>query len=74
MVIDPHYEDASRRNQANVPTKTAAQLAFERQAQKTEKTTNASTAAMGYRQRIDEYNKRLASYSEHHDLPKVGPG
>ena len=54
--------------------KTAAQLAFERQVRKTEKETMSATAALPYRQRIDEYNKRLASLSEHHDLPKVGPG
>jgi protein FAM32A len=54
--------------------KTAAQLAFERQARRTEKDTLSGAAALPYRQRVDEYNKRLASLSEHHDIPKVGPG
>lgn len=57
-----------------MPNKTAAQLAFERQARKAEKEATAATATMTYRQRVDEYNKRLASLSEHHDIPKVGPG
>lgn len=54
--------------------KTAAQLAFERQVRKVEREAPGTTATMTYRQRIDEYNRRLASMSEHHDIPKVGPG
>lgn len=27
-----------------------------------------------HRQRIEEYNNNLADLSEHHDIPKVGPG
>ena len=27
-----------------------------------------------HRQRIEEYNNNLANLSEHHDIPKVGPG
>jgi len=66
--------DAREIPSAYTSDKTAAQLAFERQARKTEKETLSSTAALPYRQRIDEYNKRLAAMSEHHDIPKVGPG
>jgi len=28
----------------------------------------------GYRERVAEYNDRLAALSEHHDIPRVGPG
>lgn len=56
--------------------KTPAQLAFERNAKKQEKLVllAGGSGALTYRQRIDEYNKRLAALSEHHDIPKVGPG
>lgn len=27
-----------------------------------------------FRRRLDDYNEHLASLSEHHDIPKVGPG
>ena len=27
-----------------------------------------------HRQAIEEYNAKLASLSEHHDIPRVGPG
>jgi protein FAM32A len=30
--------------------------------------------AKSYRQRVEEYNAYLNSLSEHHDIPKVGPG
>eukprot|EP01083_Nonionella_stella_P157610 511861_1 len=29
---------------------------------------------MTHRQRIEKYNNNLANLSEHHDIPKVGPG
>lgn len=31
-------------------------------------------AAKGYRDRVKDFNEHLASLSEHHDIPKVGPG
>jgi protein FAM32A len=31
-------------------------------------------AARGYRDRVKAFNEHLASLSEHHDIPKVGPG
>ena len=31
-------------------------------------------AEMSYRDRIDEFNAKVAQLSEHHDIPKVGPG
>jgi len=31
-------------------------------------------AEKSYRQRVEEYNKYLSTLSEHHDIPKVGPG
>lgn len=31
-------------------------------------------AAKGYRDRIKDFNEYLAGLSEHHDIPKVGPG
>lgn len=82
---EPHYSTGDHRMDADedeMPTltapetsnKTAAQLAFEKQLRKTEKENTGASATMTYRQRVDEYNRRLASMSEHHDLPKVGPG
>jgi protein FAM32A len=31
-------------------------------------------ATKGYRDRVKDFNEHLASLSEHHDIPKVGPG
>lgn len=31
-------------------------------------------ADKGYRERVAEYNDKLAQLSEHHDIPRVGPG
>jgi len=34
----------------------------------------AKTAARSHRDRVAEYNHKLSTLSEHHDIPKVGPG
>jgi protein FAM32A len=34
----------------------------------------SSTAAKSHRERIQEYNEKLSQLTEHHDIPKVGPG
>ncbi len=31
-------------------------------------------AAKSHRERVAEFNDKLAAMSEHHDIPKVGPG
>jgi len=31
-------------------------------------------ATKTHRKRIEEYNQYLANLSEHHDIPRVGPG
>lgn len=27
-----------------------------------------------HKERVEEYNKYLANLSEHHDMPRIGPG
>ncbi|KAI9203999.1 putative C31G5.21 protein [Polychytrium aggregatum] len=54
--------------------KTKAELKFEeaqmkRQSEKIEKIVSKS-----HKERVSEFNNYLSSLSEHHDIPKVGPG
>jgi protein FAM32A len=34
----------------------------------------AKQAAQSHRDRVAEFNQKLENLSEHHDIPKVGPG
>jgi hypothetical protein len=34
----------------------------------------AKVASKSHRERVQEYNEKLSKLSEHHDIPKVGPG
>lgn len=54
--------------------RTEAQKRHEARLAKLEAERLASHAAKGYRDRVKEFNEHLASLSEHHDIPKVGPG
>ncbi|PWN51604.1 DUF1754-domain-containing protein [Violaceomyces palustris] len=56
------------------PSKTKAELKFEeirrkRMAEKVKK-----EAKKSHKEKVDAFNEHLLSLSEHHDIPKVGPG
>lgn len=54
--------------------KTKAELEFEKNKKKKEKKEIEKTIQMTYREKIDKFNKHLATLTEHNDIPKVGPG
>ena len=54
--------------------KTEAELRFELMRMEREKKEIERLAQKSYRERVDEFNKKIANESEHHDIPKVGPG
>jgi protein FAM32A len=62
----PPPEGADRR--------TEAQRARDARMAKVEEERLRRFAAKGYRDRVKEFNEHLAGLSEHHDIPKVGPG
>jgi protein FAM32A len=41
---------------------------------KREKDRVKKAAQKSHREKIEELNQKLANLSEHHDIPKVGPG
>lgn len=55
-------------------TRTKAQRDFDEAQEKKELTLIRSKVHKSHRQQIEEYNAKLADLSEHHDIPKVGPG
>jgi len=54
--------------------RTEAEKRREEKVRKMEEERLKKLAAKGYRERVKEFNEHLASLSEHHDIPKVGPG
>lgn len=55
-------------------TRTEAEKRFEAKMLEAEQQRLAKLATMSHRDRVREFNDKLASLSEHHDIPKVGPG
>jgi protein FAM32A len=54
--------------------RTEAEKRFAERQRKLEEERLRKQAAKGYRERVKEFNEHLANLSEHHDIPKVGPG
>ena len=54
--------------------RTEAQRKHEEHLAKREAERLSKAAAKSHRERVQEYNDKLAKLSEHHDIPKVGPG
>ncbi|CAI5494811.1 unnamed protein product [Closterium sp. Naga37s-1] len=54
--------------------RTPAERRYHEQLEKLEAERAARGASKSHRQRVEDFNKYLANLSEHHDIPKVGPG
>lgn len=54
--------------------RTEAEKRFEARFRKVEEQMCKKAAAKSHRERVKEFNEYLAQLSEHHDIPKVGPG
>mmetsp|Transcript_6776 Transcript_6776/g.14977 ORF Transcript_6776/g.14977 Transcript_6776/m.14977 type:complete len:145 (+) Transcript_6776:236-670(+) len=58
----------------NEDRRTAAERKFEERVRKLEEERLRKLAGKSHRDRVKEFNEHLAKLSEHHDIPKVGPG
>jgi protein FAM32A len=54
--------------------RTEAERRHEERASKLEEERIRKLGQKSHRDRIKEFNEKLANLSEHHDIPKVGPG
>ncbi|XP_071725034.1 uncharacterized protein [Rutidosis leptorrhynchoides] len=72
------YSEEESGNNEEVESKneylTPAERKFMQQREKIEQKLLAKMAKKSHRDRIHEFNQYLANLSEHHDIPKVGPG
>lgn len=59
---------------ATADRRTEAEKRHEEHLRKLEEERLRKQATKGYRDRVKDFNEHLASLSEHHDIPKVGPG
>lgn len=58
----------------NADRRTEAEKRHEERLKRLEEERLRKQATKGYRDRVKDFNEHLASLSEHHDIPKVGPG
>jgi protein FAM32A len=54
--------------------RTEAERKFDDRVRKLEEERIRKLAQKSHKDRIKEFNEKLANLSEHHDIPKVGPG
>jgi len=54
--------------------RTPAEIAYEKAQQKRMADMAKRMATKSHREKVEEFNKKLANMSEHYDIPKVGPG
>uniref|UniRef100_A0A7S3R194 DUF1754-domain-containing protein n=1 Tax=Dunaliella tertiolecta TaxID=3047 RepID=A0A7S3R194_DUNTE len=58
----------------NADRRTAAEKRFQEHQVKLEQERLSKLASKSHRDRVKEFNDYLAHLSEHHDIPRVGPG
>ncbi|KAB5591347.1 Protein FAM32A [Ceratobasidium theobromae] len=61
-------------NNPSSSKKTPAEVRFEETQRKRRLDRVAKLASKTHKDRVHEFNAKLESLSEHHDIPKVGPG
>lgn len=54
--------------------RTPAQKRYDECMARRERDTVGKAAAQTHKEKVDKFNEYLASLTEHHDIPKVGPG
>ncbi|MDB9925288.1 hypothetical protein OAD67_03395 [bacterium] len=54
--------------------RTAAEKRFDEQAAKSQEKFIQSMASKSHKDKVKDFNEYLSKLSEHHDIPKVGPG
>ena len=86
MTADPAVPDTLPQQQANeegyalepapeeADKRTEAEKRFDEQAAKKELLRLKQKVGKSHRERVADYNRYLTNLSEHHDIPKVGPG
>ena len=63
-----------QQEQEHVDRRTAAERKYDEVQTKRAADKTKKMALKSHRERVAEFNAHLASLSEHHDIPKVGPG
>lgn len=67
-------DDAAATAAAPVDRRTEAQRRHDEVVAAREAERVAALASKSHQERVAEFNEKLAQLSEHHDIPKVGPG
>lgn len=70
----PTQEATEEQPEQERDTRTEAEKKFEAKMMAAEEKRLAKLAAVSHRDRVREFNEKLEALSEHHDIPKVGPG
>lgn len=70
----PHQATAVSTARSSGHIMTASERKFEEARRKRQQDKIRKEAKTSHKEKVDAFNKYLGSLSEHHDIPKVGPG
>ena len=66
--------EGGARKEYRVDLRTAAEKRYDEQMQQTQEKLIHKMASRSHRDKVRDFNEYLSKLSEHHDIPKVGPG
>ncbi|KAG9117708.1 hypothetical protein FRC07_007324 [Ceratobasidium sp. 392] len=69
-----HDSPAASSSKPSDSNKTPAEIRFEETQRKRRLERVSKLASQTHKDRVHEFNSKLEALSEHHDIPKVGPG
>eukprot|EP00668_Euglena_longa_P011395 GGOE01013795.1.p1 GENE.GGOE01013795.1~~GGOE01013795.1.p1 ORF type:complete len:128 (+),score=43.78 GGOE01013795.1:31-384(+) len=74
VAVVPETAKTEEKTKERADPRTPAERAYEAEIQARAQQKARKIAEKSYRDRIDEFNSKIATISEHYDIPKVGPG
>ena len=67
-------EDGEKKPSEPKDNRTEAERRYDEQAERTQARLIEKMASKSHKDKVREFNEYLSKLSEHHDIPKVGPG
>ena len=67
-------EDGEKKLSEPKDNRTEAERRYDEQAERTQARLIEKMASKSHKDKVREFNEYLSKLSEHHDIPKVGPG
>ena len=74
LTLEGEDGEDGKKKEYKVDHRTAAERRYDEKMEKTQERLVQKMASRSHKDKVRDFNEYLSKLSEHHDIPKVGPG